>query len=160
MIHVLGLSMVWSIVDIIFPKCCTELPEYILYPSHPQRLLKLWPRCGFYLCDYCYQVSNWLIYKCIQCKMMKHRCDKHPFMLNYYPPENHYNEYMCDLCKKNLSPKWRYYHCRLFNKHEIALVYCTYDTSLCNKCGNALRTGYSVGLKCIPYDYNILICFQ
>ncbi|GFY96169.1 hypothetical protein Acr_11g0004750 [Actinidia rufa] len=42
---------------------------------------------------------------------LKHRYDKHPFILTYYPPPDQPDEYYCEICEDEVNPKNWFYHC-------------------------------------------------
>ncbi|GFY96172.1 hypothetical protein Acr_11g0004780 [Actinidia rufa] len=42
---------------------------------------------------------------------LKHRYDKHPFVLTYYPLQDHPAEYYCEICEDEVNPKKWFYHC-------------------------------------------------
>ncbi|XP_057468158.1 uncharacterized protein LOC130757423 [Actinidia eriantha] len=42
---------------------------------------------------------------------LKHRYDKHPFVLTYYPLQDHPAEYYCEICENEVNPKNWFYHC-------------------------------------------------
>ncbi|PWA42857.1 protein kinase C-like, phorbol ester/diacylglycerol-binding domain, DC1, C1-like protein [Artemisia annua] len=42
---------------------------------------------------------------------IRHKCDKHPMSLSYFPIENHKSEYFREICEEELNPHCAFYHC-------------------------------------------------
>ncbi|XP_057466597.1 uncharacterized protein LOC130756133 isoform X2 [Actinidia eriantha] len=68
-------------------------------------------------------IYSYLAFKCDICDFimhsycamlppsLKHRYDKHPFVLTYYPLQDHPAEYFCEICEDEVNPKKWFYHC-------------------------------------------------
>lgn len=45
-------------------------------------------------------------------RTIRHKYDKHPLNLSYFPIENHESDYFCDICETELDPNKIFYHCK------------------------------------------------
>ncbi|KAJ9548431.1 hypothetical protein OSB04_020974 [Centaurea solstitialis] len=68
--------------------------------------------------------ENGLSYSCPTCefhlhpecalflpKTIRHKFDKHPMKLSYFPIENHKSRYFCEVCEEEFDPERWFYHC-------------------------------------------------
>ncbi|KAL8256829.1 hypothetical protein R6Q59_028870 [Mikania micrantha] len=107
---------------------CAFIPEEITHASHPNHLLSrvrqgettykcricsfpIWEKDFTYSCKNCdnFYLHPW-------CALLipettRHKCDKHPMKLSYFPIENHKSEYFCEICEEELNPQLAFYHC-------------------------------------------------
>ncbi|XP_076923672.1 uncharacterized protein LOC143585879 [Bidens hawaiensis] len=104
---------------------CGFIPDVITHEAHPNHLLLrfkassndkfceacMWsmagvgfhcPSCDFYLHTKCALLLP---------RTIRHKYDKHPLNLRYYPAENHSGEYFCDICEDEFDPDEWFYHC-------------------------------------------------
>ncbi|KAD2806141.1 hypothetical protein E3N88_39518 [Mikania micrantha] len=105
---------------------CAFIPEEITHASHPNHLLsrvhlKTYDCriCGGYIWDEnfthsCKNCDNFYLHP--WCALLipertRHKCDKHPMKLSYFPIENHKSEYFCEICEEELNPQLAFYHC-------------------------------------------------
>ncbi|KAL8231339.1 hypothetical protein R6Q57_001117 [Mikania cordata] len=109
---------------------CAFIPEEITHEAHENHLLSRVDASLYHLsnieCRAC-RVSideSEIYFKCRTCdfyldcrcalhlpKTMRHKFDKHPLTLSYYPVEDHKSQYFCEICEEDLDPvKW-FYHC-------------------------------------------------
>ncbi|XP_076915137.1 uncharacterized protein LOC143574381 [Bidens hawaiensis] len=66
-------------------------------------------------------------------KEIKHKCDKHPLKLRFYPPENHIGKYFCEVCEDEFNPWQWFYHCTTCDQSMHAacaplILQCEQDT--------------------------------
>ncbi|PWA40247.1 protein kinase C-like, phorbol ester/diacylglycerol-binding domain-containing protein [Artemisia annua] len=98
---------------------CGVTPEYITHKSHPNHLL-IKKYCRLCLSDEMTQ----LFYGCEKCNFylhpkcallwpdtIRHKCDKHPMTLRYFPVENYNGDYFCEVCEEEFNPNAAFYHC-------------------------------------------------
>lgn len=110
---------------------CVSLPDTIKHEVHPRHHLKLQTE---EMTRYSYirpcRACNWSTwdrasYKCDVCHIMFHaecallpkqvsnrRWDKHLLLLTYNASANHPSKFYCEVCERNMNPKWWMYHCR------------------------------------------------
>lgn len=106
--------------------CALTPPEYITHKSHPNHLLrKLEPSSEKYYCRLCLSdAKTQLFYGCEDCKFylhqkcallwretIRHKYDKHPMSLRYFPVENYGGDYFCEVCEEEFNPNAAFYHC-------------------------------------------------
>ncbi|PWA97951.1 B-box-type zinc finger [Artemisia annua] len=106
--------------------CCALTPEYITHKSHPNHLLrKLKPSFEKYYCRLCLSdAKTQFFYSCGDCKFylhpkcallwpdtIRHKYDKHPMSLRYFPVENYGGDYFCEVCEEEFNPNAAFYHC-------------------------------------------------
>ncbi|PWA81672.1 protein kinase C-like, phorbol ester/diacylglycerol-binding domain, DC1 [Artemisia annua] len=105
---------------------CGVTPEHITHKSHPNHLLrKLKPsskmycrlclsdaktQSSFYGCGIC---NFYLHAKCalLWPDTIRHKYDKHPMTLRYFPVENYNGDYFCEVCEEEFNPNAAFYHC-------------------------------------------------
>ncbi|KAM7505378.1 hypothetical protein LguiB_004282 [Lonicera macranthoides] len=119
-----GFSYNCSICNFNLDVQCGSLPATIKHDRDPNHILSLKGNISK-RCKACYK--GWskpiLAYACNHCdfvidsccallsKEVMHRYDEHPFILTYSPVKDHSVDYYCELCEKELNPKWWFYHC-------------------------------------------------
>ncbi|GJY47452.1 zinc finger, PHD-type containing protein [Tanacetum coccineum] len=120
---------------------CGFIPEKITHKVHPNHLLsrvqvissffKVCRICNRFLAAEYYPSYNLnfrnppIAFSCSICddlyihpwcamllpETIRHKYDKHPMNLSYFPIENYTSEYFCDICEKDLDPHRSFYHC-------------------------------------------------
>ncbi|XP_057468160.1 uncharacterized protein LOC130757426, partial [Actinidia eriantha] len=102
-------------------KCATLL-ELIKHKAHRHHLTPT-KLTNVTECSACSLEFKGLAFKCVICNFvmhsdcamlppsLKHRYDKHPFILTYYPIPDHPAEYYCKICEDEVNPKKWFYHC-------------------------------------------------
>ncbi|GKD13940.1 zinc finger, PHD-type containing protein [Tanacetum coccineum] len=107
---------------------CAFTPEEITHEVHPNHLLlktnpsaKLSERyckaCerGMYGMPgfFCPSCDIYLHAKCalLLPRVIRHKSNKHPLIIRYYPVENHISEYFCEICEDEFTPWEWFYHC-------------------------------------------------
>ncbi|KAM7505379.1 hypothetical protein LguiB_004283 [Lonicera macranthoides] len=119
-----GFSYNCSICNFNLDVQCGSLLATIKHDRDPIHILSLKGNISK-RCKACYK--GWskpiLAYACNHCdfvidsccallsKEVMHRYDEHPFILTYFPVKDHSVDYYCQLCEKELNPKWWFYHC-------------------------------------------------
>ncbi|XP_076893062.1 uncharacterized protein LOC143544979 [Bidens hawaiensis] len=105
---------------------CGFIPDVITHEAHPNHLLsrfkassvdhKCCKACGWgmegigfhcHICDF-YLHSNCAL---LLPRTIRHKYDKHPLTLRYYPAENYIGEYFCEICDDEFDPTRWFYHC-------------------------------------------------
>ncbi|KAI3760720.1 hypothetical protein L1987_51119 [Smallanthus sonchifolius] len=107
---------------------CAFIPDVITHEAHPNHLLlrckssadqskRACKACKCYMgkqlgfhcpaCDFYLHIRCALLLP----RTIKHKYDKHPLSLRYYPAENHSSEYFCEICEDEFNPTWWFYHC-------------------------------------------------
>ncbi|KAJ9548217.1 hypothetical protein OSB04_020760 [Centaurea solstitialis] len=111
---------------------CAFIPDKILHNAHPNHLIwRVQSRqsrlrsCRSCLDDFLgYFDENGFSYSCPTCEFdlhpecalflpqtIRHRFDKHPMELSYFPIENHKSLYFCEVCEEEFDPEYWFYHC-------------------------------------------------
>ncbi|KAD2806200.1 hypothetical protein E3N88_39577 [Mikania micrantha] len=134
---------------------CAFIHEEITHASHPNHLLSRVRKgetnyncriCGSYIWDQdftysCKNCDNFHLHT--WCALLipettRHKCDKHPMKLSYFPIENHKSDYFCEICEKELNPEAAFYHCyECMQSMHIACapsILC-YETHMANSSG-------------------------
>ncbi|KAJ0669404.1 putative chromatin regulator PHD family [Helianthus annuus] len=116
---------------------CGFIPDVITHEAHPNHLLQRVEASHMFeikfmsfhktyrICKACDQFVD-RGYHCPTCDIywdkdcalllpgkVKHRYDKHPLSLRYYPAENHSSKYFCEICEDELNPTKWFYHCNM-----------------------------------------------
>ncbi|XP_076893069.1 uncharacterized protein LOC143544989 [Bidens hawaiensis] len=105
---------------------CGFIPDVITHEAHPNHLLLRFnaspPYCKacrehIYRMGFCCPTCDF--YLDLNCALLlprtiRHKYDKHPLTLRYYPAENHIGEYFCEICEREFNPAaaW-FYHCSM-----------------------------------------------
>ncbi|KAD2806134.1 hypothetical protein E3N88_39511 [Mikania micrantha] len=134
---------------------CAFIPEEITHASHPNHLIsRVRQGEAYYDCRICggYIWEEDFTYSCKNCdkfhihpwcalltpETTRHRCDKHPMKLSYFPIENHKTEYFCEICEEELNPQLPFYYCsECMQSMHIACapsILC-YETHMANSSG-------------------------
>ncbi|KAI3760661.1 hypothetical protein L1987_51059 [Smallanthus sonchifolius] len=97
---------------------CAFIPDVITHEAHPNHLLlrcnssadqskRFCKACNQYiqLGFHCPTCDFYLHIRCVLLlpRTIKHKYDKHPLSLRYYPVENHSSEYFCEICEDELT---------------------------------------------------------
>nr|XP_043638628.1 uncharacterized protein LOC122609747 [Erigeron canadensis] len=107
---------------------CGFIPEKITHEAHPNHVLSRVQKKNHYPnnCRLCLKGSYWdpfsfLCHTCnvfihVNCALLlpreiRHKCDKHPLSLSYFPVENYKGEYYCEVCEEEFDPQRCFYHC-------------------------------------------------
>nr|XP_043638627.1 uncharacterized protein LOC122609746 [Erigeron canadensis] len=108
---------------------CGFIPEKITHQAHPNHVLSRVQEKVHYhpnKCRLCLEGSYWdpfsfLCHTCnvfihVNCALLlpreiRHKCDKHPLSLSYFPVENHKGEYYCEVCEEEFDPQRCFHHC-------------------------------------------------
>ncbi|PWA69166.1 zinc finger, PHD-type [Artemisia annua] len=122
-------GFVYSCVDCEYDvdASCAFIPEEITHQAHPNHLLKRVQSkpnikscrsclCGFYRDEFSFSCDSCDFDLHPGCALLlqqtiRHKFDKHPMKLSYFPIENHKNKYFCEICEKVFDPKEWFYHC-------------------------------------------------
>ncbi|KAI3760734.1 hypothetical protein L1987_51133 [Smallanthus sonchifolius] len=107
---------------------CAFIADVITHEAHPNHLMlrckssadqsrRACKACNYYMgiqlgfhcptCDFYLHIRCALLLP----RTIKHKYDKHPLSLRYYPAENHSSEYFCEICEDEFNPEWWFYHC-------------------------------------------------
>ncbi|XP_057468354.1 uncharacterized protein LOC130757598 [Actinidia eriantha] len=101
---------------------CAILSGPIKHKGHKHRVT-LTELTNLTCCSTCSLLLKGLAFKCDICDFimrkdcamlppsLKHRYDKHPFILTYYPLQDHPDDYYCEICESEVNPKTWFYHC-------------------------------------------------
>ncbi|CAK9179585.1 unnamed protein product [Ilex paraguariensis] len=96
---------------------CAFLPSTIKHESHKHPLLQT--EGSHHVCKSCNHESSRFIFRCDTCnfnldydcalfpKTIKHRWDRHPFILTYHPPNDHLDEFYCEFCEEEINPSMK-----------------------------------------------------
>ena len=163
---------------------CATLSGPIKHEGHKHRLTPT-EKTNKPDCSACFSTIYNLAFKCDICDFimhsdcamlppsLKHRYDKHPFILTYYPLQDHPDDYYCEICENEENPKTWFYHCvkcdqsihvycarryqeysnikfgASFNveshQHPLKFVQFTNEYgSRCNACGKRLQQYFSI----------------
>ncbi|PWA63393.1 B-box-type zinc finger, Zinc finger, PHD-type, DC1 [Artemisia annua] len=104
---------------------CGVTPEFITHKSHPNHLLRKLKSSIEMYCRLCLSdAKTQLFYGCENCKFylhpmcalfwpdtIRHKYDKHPMTLRYFPVENYNGDYFCEVCEEEFNPNAAFYHC-------------------------------------------------
>ncbi|GKA16718.1 zinc finger, PHD-type containing protein [Tanacetum coccineum] len=106
---------------------CGFIPEKITHKAHPNHLLSRVKVDKYTDCRLCHtsRVEDCFSFSCnicddvvihLDCALLlpgtiRHKYDKHPMSLSYFPIENHKSKYFCEICEKELNPHLSFYHC-------------------------------------------------
>ncbi|KAI7731813.1 hypothetical protein M8C21_011336 [Ambrosia artemisiifolia] len=109
---------------------CGFIPDAITHEAHPNHLLLRFkasphqPKQGCKACDSYIEAP--LRFHCPTCdfslhtecalsipRTIRHKFDKHPLSLRYYPVENYSSDYFCEICEDVLNPREWFYHCNM-----------------------------------------------
>ncbi|KAJ9548222.1 hypothetical protein OSB04_020765 [Centaurea solstitialis] len=106
---------------------CAFIPDKIVHEAHPNHLIqRVQSRPSRESCRSCLRSfdENGFSYSCPTCEFdlhpecalflpqtIRHRFDKHPMKLSYFPIENHKSLYFCDVCEEEFDPERWFYHC-------------------------------------------------
>ncbi|PWA48480.1 zinc finger, PHD-type, DC1 [Artemisia annua] len=106
--------------------CCAFTPEYITHKSHPNHLLRKHKPSSEKYCRLCLSdAKTQFFYGCEDCNFylhpkcallwpdtIRHKYDKHPMSLRYFPVENYGGDYFCEVCEEEFNPNiGAFYHC-------------------------------------------------
>ncbi|PWA62686.1 zinc finger, PHD-type [Artemisia annua] len=108
--------------------CCGFIPENITHKAHPNHLLSrvkldnsdrichmcrkdLWKGRFSFSCSSCDNICIHPECALLLAGTIRHKYDKHPMSLSYFPIENHKSEYFCEICEEALNPHSAFYHC-------------------------------------------------
>ncbi|KAK2978724.1 hypothetical protein RJ640_004247 [Escallonia rubra] len=102
---------------------CTQFPQLVTHPSHPNHTLSLLPISaypgGIFNCDACNHRGNGFSYHCPHCDFdlhvvcaskplsITHHSHPHPMQLAFSAPYDT-NSFSCDVCSKIGSKQWLY----------------------------------------------------
>ncbi|PWA74891.1 protein kinase C-like, phorbol ester/diacylglycerol-binding domain, DC1, C1-like protein [Artemisia annua] len=115
---------------------CAFIPEKITHKAHPNHLLSIVETSPDKVCRMCVlplimdsfhylNLERGFGFSCSICdnfyihpwcamllpETIRHKYDKHPMSLSYFPIENHKSEYFCEICEEKLNPHCSFYHC-------------------------------------------------
>ncbi|XP_076915962.1 uncharacterized protein LOC143575472 [Bidens hawaiensis] len=106
---------------------CGFIPDVITHEAHPNHLLLRIEASSLYkslYCKACTQPMYEMGFYCPTCdfylhskcalllpRIIRHKYDKHPLTLMYYPAKNHKSEYFCEICEDEFDPAAWFYHC-------------------------------------------------
>nr|GEZ95887.1 zinc finger, PHD-type [Tanacetum cinerariifolium] len=106
---------------------CGFIPEKITHKAHPNHLLSRVKIDKYTICRLCRSgiLEDYFSFSCsicdhvgihLRCALLlpgtiRHKYDKHPMSLSYFPIENHKSEYFCEICEEELNPHRSFYHC-------------------------------------------------
>ncbi|XP_071694973.1 uncharacterized protein [Rutidosis leptorrhynchoides] len=107
---------------------CAFIPEKITHEAHPGHILsrvqtkRYREICSCRLCsDNIWDQLSFLCHTCnvfmhVKCALLlprqiRHKYDKHPMSLSYFPVENHRSLYFCEVCEDKFDPQSCFYHC-------------------------------------------------
>ncbi|XP_076953430.1 uncharacterized protein LOC143627523 [Bidens hawaiensis] len=106
---------------------CVFIPDVITHDAHPNHLLSRFKASSAYKdCKACTERIGEMGFYCPTCdfyldlncalllpRTIRHKFDKHPLTLRYYPAENHGSEYFCEICEDEFDPTDWFYHCNM-----------------------------------------------
>lgn len=106
---------------------CAFIPDKIVHEAHPNHLIwRVQSRPSEKRCRSCVRSfdETGFSYSCRTCEFdlhpecalllpqtIRHRFDKHPMKLSYFPIENHKSQYFCEVCEEEFDPEYWFYHC-------------------------------------------------
>eukprot|EP00262_Sarcandra_glabra_P008688 TRINITY_DN22330_c0_g1_i1.p1 TRINITY_DN22330_c0_g1~~TRINITY_DN22330_c0_g1_i1.p1 ORF type:complete len:260 (+),score=14.24 TRINITY_DN22330_c0_g1_i1:106-885(+) len=119
-----GLTYTCKFCNIFLHTTCSQMPNLINHPFHPNHPLSLLPLPayaeGFFKCDACGEKGNGFSYHCVACNIDLHvLCatrplsvsnqshHQHPLGLAFFPPYEN-KGFSCDICKNSSSNTWLY----------------------------------------------------
>ncbi|KAI3772566.1 hypothetical protein L6452_03755 [Arctium lappa] len=106
---------------------CAFIPDKIVHEAHPNHLIwRVQSRPSKKRCRSCVRGfdETGFSYSCPTCEFdlhpdcalllpqtIRHKFDKHPMKLSYFPIENHKSQYFCEVCEEEFDPEYWFYHC-------------------------------------------------
>ena len=134
--------------------CCGFIPEKITHKAHPNHLLSRVKvdnsdsrchMCRKYMSGYRFSFSCSICDKLFihpECALflpgtIRHKYDKHPMSLSYFPIENHKSEYFCEIYEEEMNPHESFYHC-----HECVQSVHSDCAPLILRCETETYSGY------------------
>ncbi|PWA65792.1 zinc finger, PHD-type [Artemisia annua] len=108
---------------------CGFIPEKITHKAHPNHLLSrvklgedddeichicrsdIDEDCFSFSCSICDHIFIHPECALLLPETIRHKYDKHPMSLSYFPIENHKSEYFCEICEEEMNPHSAFYHC-------------------------------------------------
>ncbi|XP_024995896.1 uncharacterized protein LOC112529051 [Cynara cardunculus var. scolymus] len=122
-----GFVYICPICEYYIDVNCAFIPDKIVHQAHPNHLIwRVQSRTSENRCRSCVRDfdENGFSFSCGTCEFdlhpecalllpetIRHKFDKHPMKLSYFPIENHKSQYFCEVCEVEFDPEYWFYHC-------------------------------------------------